>query len=296
MLIFNLGVKGTVHVDHLLLPLQPGEALLAAGRPLSVDQLQNLFDGRSAPEKAEIREAIATLNEEYESRGIVIADVASGFRVQVKAAIYDVTYDDFQANTFTGTGFNLQNAGKLGTEGIELEMLWRPTDSTEIQAHYAHNEGEYDEFEGGTCWDTYLFHMGGSDPGSGGNPDAEVCDRSGFALPYNPEDRLFVALAQTVDLGANTSMFIRGEYTYASSQWTDGALGPLTKQDSVEMVNLRLGFAFSNINSELTLWGRNITDERWYHGSFDQPIGLGRMNSYPAEPATYGVTWVSNFD
>ena len=64
--------------------------------------------------------------------------------------------------------------GELGTEGIELEMLWRPTDSTEIQAHYAHNEGEYDEFEGGTCWDTYLFHFGGSDPGSGGDPDAEV--------------------------------------------------------------------------------------------------------------------------
>ncbi len=216
--------------------------------------------------------------------------------VQLKAAIYVVDYDDFQANTFTGTGFNLQNAGKLSTEGVELEMLWRPTDSTEIQAHYAHNEGEYDEFTGGTCWDTYLFHQGGSDPGSGGDPDAEVCDRTGFPLPYNPEDRAFLALAQTVDLGANTQMFMRGEYTYASSQWTDGDLDPFTKQDSVEMVNVRLGFAFNSINSELTLWGRNITDERWYHGSFDQPIGLGRMNSYPAEPATYGVTWQSNFD
>ncbi|NIV18101.1 MAG: SMC-Scp complex subunit ScpB [Woeseiaceae bacterium] len=62
-------------------------ALLAAGRPLSVDQLQNLFDGRMAPEKAEIRQAIATLNEEYEPRGIVIAEVASGFRVQVKSGM-----------------------------------------------------------------------------------------------------------------------------------------------------------------------------------------------------------------
>jgi outer membrane receptor protein involved in Fe transport len=216
--------------------------------------------------------------------------------VQLKAAYYMVDYDDFQANTFTGTGFNLQNAGKLSTEGIELEMLWRPTDSTEIQANYAHNEGEYDEFTGGTCWDTYLFHFGGSDPGSGGDPGAEVCDRTGFPLPYNPEDRAFLALSQTVDLGANTSMFFRGEYTYASSQWTDGDLDPLTQQGSVEMVNLRVGFLFDRINSELTFWGRNITDERWYHGSFDQPLGLGRMNSYPAEPATYGVTWQSNFD
>lgn len=60
-------------------------ALLAAGRPLSIDQLQGLFDGRSTPEKAEIRKAIATLNDEYEARGITISEVASGFRIQVKA-------------------------------------------------------------------------------------------------------------------------------------------------------------------------------------------------------------------
>lgn len=64
-------------------------ALLAAGRPLNIDQLKGLFDGRMAPEKPEIRKAIATLNEEYEDRGILIAEVASGFRMQVKAAMAD---------------------------------------------------------------------------------------------------------------------------------------------------------------------------------------------------------------
>lgn len=59
-------------------------ALLAAGRPLSVDQLQNLFDGRSAPAKAEIRATIAQLNEDYEARGILVAEVASGFRIQIR--------------------------------------------------------------------------------------------------------------------------------------------------------------------------------------------------------------------
>jgi len=62
-------------------------ALLAAGRPLNIDQLKGLFDGRMAPEKIEIRKAIATLNEEYEDRGIVISEVASGFRMQVKSAM-----------------------------------------------------------------------------------------------------------------------------------------------------------------------------------------------------------------
>ena len=64
-------------------------ALLAAGRPLNIDQIQGLFDGRMAPEKAEIRKAIATLNEEYDERGIVIGEVASGFRLQIKTAMAD---------------------------------------------------------------------------------------------------------------------------------------------------------------------------------------------------------------
>ena len=62
-------------------------ALLAAGRPLSVEQLHSLFDGRSAPDKGEIRKAVKALVEEYEPRGITISEVASGFRIQVKASM-----------------------------------------------------------------------------------------------------------------------------------------------------------------------------------------------------------------
>ncbi len=64
-------------------------ALLAAGRPLSIDQLKGLFDGRLAIQKSDIRKAIETLNEEYEDRGIIIFEVASGFRMQVKPAMAD---------------------------------------------------------------------------------------------------------------------------------------------------------------------------------------------------------------
>jgi len=64
-------------------------ALLAAGRPLSVDQLQGLFDGRMAPEKSEIRAAIKELGEDYEPRGITIGEVASGFRLQIKSSMAD---------------------------------------------------------------------------------------------------------------------------------------------------------------------------------------------------------------
>jgi len=62
-------------------------ALLAAGRPLSVDQLQKLFDDGSMPEKSQIRDAISNLLEDYEDRGITVQEVASGFRIQIRSGM-----------------------------------------------------------------------------------------------------------------------------------------------------------------------------------------------------------------
>ena len=59
-------------------------ALLAAGRPLSVAQLQQLFDEDSTPEKSQLRQALAALAEDYEDRGLTLIEVASGFRIQIE--------------------------------------------------------------------------------------------------------------------------------------------------------------------------------------------------------------------
>ena len=64
-------------------------ALLAAGRPLNVEQLQQLFDGRSTPDKPQIRQAISSLIDDYEGRGITVSEVASGFRIQITANMAD---------------------------------------------------------------------------------------------------------------------------------------------------------------------------------------------------------------
>ena len=60
-------------------------ALLAAGRPLSVDHLQNLFVDGSVPEKSQIRKALSALQDDYADRGITVKEVASGFRIQITA-------------------------------------------------------------------------------------------------------------------------------------------------------------------------------------------------------------------
>ncbi|MEO7386345.1 MAG: SMC-Scp complex subunit ScpB [Gammaproteobacteria bacterium] len=62
-------------------------ALLAAGRPVDVNELQGLFGEDDPPGKDDIRAAIADLQSDYAERGIAVQEVASGFRVQVRASM-----------------------------------------------------------------------------------------------------------------------------------------------------------------------------------------------------------------
>lgn len=62
-------------------------ALLAAGGPLVIEQLQGLFPDEMRPEHEEVQAAIDGLRQDYRHRGIEIAEVAGGFRIQVSARI-----------------------------------------------------------------------------------------------------------------------------------------------------------------------------------------------------------------
>ena len=58
--------------------------LLAAGRPLNVDQLLAMFAEHEKPERSELRDAVSALQADYESRGIALIQVGSGYRIQVR--------------------------------------------------------------------------------------------------------------------------------------------------------------------------------------------------------------------
>src|SRR5258708_26390756 len=61
--------------------------LLAAGRPLTLEELMSVFDERDGSIADEVKGAIAALTQEYETRGLELTEVASGFRIQIRAAV-----------------------------------------------------------------------------------------------------------------------------------------------------------------------------------------------------------------
>ncbi len=62
-------------------------ALLAAGRPLTIDELVSVFDERDGSNPEEVRSAIAALTADYETRGLELLEVASGYRIQIRAGV-----------------------------------------------------------------------------------------------------------------------------------------------------------------------------------------------------------------
>ena len=58
--------------------------LMAAGRPLSIVQIAELFEDSQRPEEGDLRDALTDLARRYEGRGVELAEVASGWRIQVR--------------------------------------------------------------------------------------------------------------------------------------------------------------------------------------------------------------------
>jgi segregation and condensation protein B len=65
-------------------------ALLAAGRPLTLERLAELFTGKGpGVDRATLKRVLEALATEYEGRGIEVGEVSSGYRIQIRRSVSD---------------------------------------------------------------------------------------------------------------------------------------------------------------------------------------------------------------
>lgn len=62
-------------------------ALLAAGRPLSLAEIGDLFEPASRPQNPELRAALEELAGDWQGRACELREVSSGYRLQVRAEL-----------------------------------------------------------------------------------------------------------------------------------------------------------------------------------------------------------------
>ncbi|MBX7514731.1 TonB-dependent receptor [Qipengyuania sp. GH38] len=200
--------------------------------------------------------------------------------------VFQQTIDDFQANTFTGTSFILSNAGKQETFGIEFDGYVRPADSLTLNVAMTYLDPIYDSFENSPVGDLSGVQVAGVPELSavfGATWDKEINDagdriilRGDFS--YQSPVQVLNGLTNYIVVDPAT-----GERDFGPAR--DAAL-PFTRE--VNSLNASLTYAF-DMGLELTVWGRNLLDDRYISTIFPSVAQGQAISGYPNQPRTYGV-------
>ena len=203
--------------------------------------------------------------------------------------------EDLQTNTFTGTAFNLQNAGSVDVSGTELELWWLPNDSTNLSLAWTFTEAEFGTFKAGNCQIANIFHTGNVAEAVQ-NATKGFCDRSGDRVGGVSDNHVVFNFSHRIQLGsAGNEAFLGGEYIYYSDMMMHNNNDPFALQKGVGLMNVRAGVVLAESGVEVTFWARNVDDEKWHGTVFDAPLQDGKLDTYPREGRTVGLTIRKNF-
>ncbi len=170
-------------------------------------------------------------------------------RIQLNGALFQATYDGFQANNFVllnnAVVTNLTNAGTVRTQGFELDLLANPVEGLDLFANVAYADATVRKFNPNPLTNA---------------PDA----RDGTRLPLAPKWSWNIGASYESALnmlGADAKIYLRTNYSYTGKQFSDlGESGPL---DSYGLWNASVGFSDADDNYRVTFMVRNITDESY---------------------------------
>lgn len=191
-------------------------------------------------------------------------------------ALFDQTIQGFQSFLFTGTGFQLNNAGQQSVRGFEFDATVRPSDSLVFTFAATHLDPNFDSFTASPVGDLTGFRPGGI-----------------------PSWSLATSATHTLEFGSSGNKLIsRIDYAHESNVAINNGLptfnGPVNArrdprifQRETNLVNASMIFQMEN-GLEVGLWARNLLDDQFIITVFDGVAQAGTVSGYPNQPRTYG--------
>lgn len=198
-----------------------------------------------------------------------------GIKGQWDVAAFNLTFfrqsiEGFQSNTFNGTGFELDNAGKQTTDGIEFDGFVTPIDGLKFSVAMVYLDPIYDDFI-----------------------TAAGLDLSGTTPSTIPALSATIGVDYDIFLSDSLGLNLRADYHYESkvNLFDDNPLDP-TAINFTREVNALNASATLTYNEDLnfTIWGRNLTGAEYLTTAFPSVGQAGSFSGYPNQPRTYGVS------
>jgi outer membrane receptor protein involved in Fe transport len=178
----------------------------------------------------------------------------------------------FQSNVFSGTGFILANADQQSVNGIELDTTISPVKDLRFFANFTYLDAKFDRFPGGAALVNGSF-------------STVPVDLSGQKVAGVPEFALSVGGDYTARLSDAAKLNFHVDYQHESP--TQIANGTVPLQRTVDLLNASVTLVLNN-KLDITLWGRNLTNEAWVTTIFPGVAQAGTLSGYRNQPRTYG--------
>ena len=207
-------------------------------------------------------------------------------------AIFDQSIKGFQSNAYTGIGYSLVNAGEESVKGFEIDGAYRPIEWLSLTAAATYLDPTYDSFTGAACVN-YDAARCPVDPATGLRPNFR--DLTGDRPAGIPKWSVSTSATVSHDLGKGYAGYLRVEYDYVSKTQLTETTPPNLSTWGQSIVNASVGVTNDAHQIEVTLWGRNLTNDESLISTFPTVAQDGSYSGYPTPPRTYGVTLRKTF-
>lgn len=190
-------------------------------------------------------------------------------RIQLNVAAFYTLVTDAQVPTLLLPNpiTVIQNAGKLHSEGAELEFAATPIKGLEFDYNFGYTHARYTSLNV--------------------PENNSVVNLKGNHQVFTPDATSMLAVQYTYSLGDSqkTKLIVRGEWRYIGDQYFD--LANQIEQKAYSVFNARLGVSTKHF--DVFVWGSNIANKKYVDYAYD--FGAAHLGN----PGTYGVSLKTNF-
>lgn len=214
------------------------------------------------------------------------ARLAGQWTIDLSAFRYD--YKDIQVTAFVNGTSVLQNAAIAEIYGLDAKVVYQPDDDLTITASVSPLHAQYKSFPSATI--TVPTPTSACPAGRTfcGNRNG-TANLSGFWLPRAPKVTANASISYTLRTGEQAINFYANAFYSGKFFWEpSNRLG----QDGYVLLNGRVSWRINDGPLSIEVWGKNLTDKKYY---ISQAIGTSGDGLLSARPRSWGVTGRASF-
>ena len=192
--------------------------------------------------------------------------------IMLNGAIFFANYDDIHISVLNKVEPQIHNAAEAEIKGVEVELAAALTNSLTLQAAIGYLDAKYVELD--------------------------QAGLQGLTIPVTLDSKLMNTPQWSINLGLNYStqlqrigrLEIRGDFSWRDKSYKDAINTEELIQDAYGLLHVGASVVSNNGRWEFSLFGHNLTDEKYIQSGIANKPDFGAVNANFARLRTWGLS------